>query len=205
MDDQPSRISNLNRASWRSQCRNRLAQHIWEKLGLRLKPSEVRLKSTEELQYAWEIDDPELEPLFDKHLSKHSAGVYMQLCREVGQSFHAVRCNNIDQRPPPAPLSVQYEQVMAEKFQLIQKLEQVEKDKAALELAKAEAEDEIQVQKSIIREAQMTIHLHQQDIQHWMTVAEYYQSSCMQCSEALGQLIAFAQGISTELPSQLTQ
>jgi hypothetical protein len=108
MDPYNSQLKNINRASWRTQCRNHLAQHICkaatpcsqsfnsllgigEQLGIQLKPEQVRLKSTEELQYVWKIDDPLLEPVFDKHLSKHSVRVYMQLSREVGQSFHAVR------------------------------------------------------------------------------------------------------------------
>jgi hypothetical protein len=50
----------------------------------------VRLKTEDECLYAWQIDDPSLEPLFQKHLSKHSVGAYMQLHREVGQKFRAV-------------------------------------------------------------------------------------------------------------------
>ena len=48
---------------------------------------------------------------------------------------------------------------------LLEMLENIKKDKVRLEQVNLEAEDEVQVQKSIIREAQMTIHLHQQDIQ----------------------------------------
>lgn len=66
-------------------------------------------------------------------------------------------------------------------------------------MANSEAEDEVQVQKSIIREAQMTIHLHQQDIQHWMEVANCYQVSCIRCSDALGQMISYAQGVKSEV------
>ena len=68
-------------------------------LGIQIKPSEVRLvrSSEEDLRYTWKVDDPSLEPLFDKHLSKHSVGAYMQLYREVGQSFHAVHFNSTQQ------------------------------------------------------------------------------------------------------------
>ena len=69
-------------------------------LGIQVKPSEVRLRSSEEdLRYTWKVDDPSLEPLFDKHLSKHSVGAYMQLYREVGQSFHAVHLDSFQQVP----------------------------------------------------------------------------------------------------------
>jgi hypothetical protein len=56
-----------------------------------VKPSEVRLKFGEEqAQYAWKFNDKSLVPLFDKHLSKHSVGAYMQLHREAGKGFCAV-------------------------------------------------------------------------------------------------------------------
>lgn len=48
------------------------------------------MKTEDECLYAWEIDDPSLEPLFQKHLSKHSVRAYMLLHREVGQKFRAV-------------------------------------------------------------------------------------------------------------------
>jgi hypothetical protein len=53
-------------------------------------PSEVRLKTEDECLYAWQIEDPSLKHLFQKHLSKHSIGAYMLLYREVGQKFCAI-------------------------------------------------------------------------------------------------------------------
>lgn len=42
-----------------------------------MKPFEVRLKTADdEVPYAWQVDDPSLEPLFQKHLSKHLVGAY---------------------------------------------------------------------------------------------------------------------------------
>lgn len=96
----------------------------------------------------------------------------------------------------------QLSQLKNENSCLLEMLENIKRDKARLEQANSEAEDEVQVQKSIIREAQMTIHLHQQDIQHWMGVANCYQMSCIQCSDALGQMITFTQGVKSEVPVQ---
>lgn len=75
-----------------------LIERIDETIGIQVKPSEVRLRSSnEDSKYGWQIDDPSLEPLFEKHLSKHSVGAYMQLCREVGQSFYAIHYGSIQQ------------------------------------------------------------------------------------------------------------
>lgn len=113
MDEQPHLPGNEKRASWRSTCRKRLSLHICrskhalktfiltialgETLGIKVKPSEVRLKTEDYLLYEWQIDDPALEPLFQKHLSKHSVGAYMLLHREVGQKFRAVHPEKVTQ------------------------------------------------------------------------------------------------------------
>jgi hypothetical protein len=98
---------NEKRSSWRLICRQRLADHIGmcppfyvcyhlinemaaETLGVRVSASDIRLKTEEDTPYAWHIDDPTLQPLFEKQLSKHSTGVYMHLCAELGRSFWAI-------------------------------------------------------------------------------------------------------------------
>lgn len=68
-----------------------------DQLGINVHPSQVRLKATSgDVDYAWRVLDKDLAPLFEKHLSKHSAGVYMQLCSEIGKSFHAVGLNDME-------------------------------------------------------------------------------------------------------------
>lgn len=68
-----------------------LTPNLGETLGIEVQPSDVRLKTEEDMPYKWQIDDPALEPLFQKHLSKHSVGTYILLHRRVGQTFYAVR------------------------------------------------------------------------------------------------------------------
>ena len=45
----------------------------------------------------------------------------------------------------------------------------------------------------------MTIQLHQQDILNWMAVAKWYQTKYFQCSNVLGQMMAFLQDTTSEL------
>lgn len=52
-------------------------------------PSEVRLIPHQGDPYRWRFSR-EQEHLFGKHMSKQSKGVYMELCRDVGQTFEAV-------------------------------------------------------------------------------------------------------------------
>lgn len=78
------------------QCGVFLTQQIGDALGIVVEPPEIRLKFGEEqAQYAWKFNDKSLMPLFDKHLSKHSVGAYMQLHREAGKGFCAVRPEEI--------------------------------------------------------------------------------------------------------------
>ncbi len=59
------------------------------KLGILVKPAEVRLITSTDDPYNWRIL-PEKQYLFKKYLSKYSIGVYRELCREVGILFEAV-------------------------------------------------------------------------------------------------------------------
>ncbi|KAF8856264.1 hypothetical protein BDZ45DRAFT_804288 [Acephala macrosclerotiorum] len=83
------RPSNVDRAKWRTKCREILSQHIQNQLGISIDPSEVRLITNEEDPYSWKYL-PTRAHLFQKSLSKHSIGAYMELCREVDISFEAV-------------------------------------------------------------------------------------------------------------------
>jgi chromosome segregation ATPase len=51
-------------------------------------PAEVRLITTRDDPYSWKVL-PGKEHLFEKQMSKHSIGAYMELFREVGSSFEA--------------------------------------------------------------------------------------------------------------------
>jgi len=46
-------------------------------------------------RYRWKIL-PGKEHLFEKHMSKQSKGIYMELWREVGVSFEAVLADNVE-------------------------------------------------------------------------------------------------------------
>ncbi|KFY67829.1 hypothetical protein V497_00191, partial [Pseudogymnoascus sp. VKM F-4516 (FW-969)] len=65
------RTSNQERAKWRTECREKLANHIHSQLGLAILPIDVKL-----------ITKPED--------LKHSTGAYIDLCSGVGVHFKAV-------------------------------------------------------------------------------------------------------------------
>ncbi|KAE8349462.1 hypothetical protein BDV28DRAFT_160461 [Aspergillus coremiiformis] len=169
MDEQSTPLGNQKRAFWRSSCRERLSQHIWETLGLKVQPSDVRLKPEEDMPYRWRIEDPCLEYLFQKYLSKHSVGAYMLLQREVGQK-------KVD-------LDL-LAHLQAENLCLTEKLRLVENKKYLSEQATIEVEEEIKSQTS-------------QEIFKWMDICEWYQARCLHCSTILGQMTAFLQGDSS--------
>jgi hypothetical protein len=60
-----------------------------ENLGMVVEPAQVRLITTADDLYSWKVL-PGKEHLFEKQLSKHSIGAYMELFRDVGDSFEAV-------------------------------------------------------------------------------------------------------------------
>ena len=66
-----------------------LNQSAGSRLGIVVDPDDVRLIPTADDGYIW-MRQPEREHLFEKQLSKHSYGAYMELCREIGTSFEAI-------------------------------------------------------------------------------------------------------------------
>ncbi|WQF89382.1 hypothetical protein CDEST_14396 [Colletotrichum destructivum] len=102
-----SRQSNLERAKWRNKCREALSQHINDGLGLEINPQQVRLLPHEDDLYTWDVSENKRH-LFKKHLSKLSTGPLMELCREVGLSFRAIRQQRTDSESENAlPCQVQ--------------------------------------------------------------------------------------------------
>ncbi|KAJ5641204.1 hypothetical protein N7490_005204 [Penicillium lividum] len=153
-----------------------------ETLSIKVKPSEVRLRNGDDLEYAWEVDDPSLEPLFEKHLSKHSVGAYMLLERGVGKTFRAVRPRK------------------DENLNLTERLELAEAKASHFEQTAKESGREIQIQKGIIEEAETTINRQKEETLSWMALSQWYQARSLQCSDVLGQMMMFLQGTMTELP-----
>ncbi|KAI0534968.1 hypothetical protein GGR58DRAFT_28656 [Xylaria digitata] len=92
----PTRQSNAERRRGRDECREKLAKHIHDKLGIIIKPSGVRLSPRSNDPYIWRVlpgKEELFSKIFAKNLSDHSIGTYRLLCREVGESFEAVPPN----------------------------------------------------------------------------------------------------------------
>ena len=110
--------NNESRKEYRKKCRQKMSEHICEslppclsrdrlickgtKLGIAVKPEDVRLLTITEDRYAWRVL-PEKEHLFrkdilKKHISKHFIGAYRHLYRAIGDSLEAVS--------PPEPVGV---------------------------------------------------------------------------------------------------
>ncbi|KFY99711.1 hypothetical protein V500_01300, partial [Pseudogymnoascus sp. VKM F-4518 (FW-2643)] len=68
----------------------KLANHIHSQLGLTILPTDVKLITKPEDLYQWSILTGGKAALFNKQLSKHSTGAYIDLCNGVGVHFKAV-------------------------------------------------------------------------------------------------------------------
>ncbi|KAK1849361.1 hypothetical protein CCHR01_08038 [Colletotrichum chrysophilum] len=86
----PRRQSNLERAKWRAKCRDVLAEHIEQRLGIKLDPGQVRLNPSNDDCYSWKLLVDDHLYLFERNLSDQTIGVYKDLCNLVGQVFEAV-------------------------------------------------------------------------------------------------------------------
>ncbi|KAK2731273.1 hypothetical protein FQN57_003540 [Myotisia sp. PD_48] len=86
---------NEKRAKYRNKCRVRLSQHIYEKLGIRVAPADIRLKPSQDDPYRW-LPLPSTEYLLEKQLSKSSIRDYQEICDAIDDSaLEAVPVDNL--------------------------------------------------------------------------------------------------------------
>ncbi|KAL4893424.1 hypothetical protein BDV59DRAFT_201987 [Aspergillus ambiguus] len=184
------------RSTLRLECRNVLSKHIANTLGFHVKPCDVRLKiDDEDTQYAWHVEDPSIQALFEKQLSKHSVGAYIALTEEVGRAFWAVPRREVNEESsPPAPRDL-CEELKEENTILTEKLLVVERDGNCTRREKEAMEKEIRQLKEKLDDAQGTITATQNEAQKWMAHAEYYRMSFSQWLGRLNQVTHVLQGL----------
>ncbi|OQE70563.1 hypothetical protein PENNAL_c0114G05474 [Penicillium nalgiovense] len=81
--------SNEKRALLRQQCREALAAHIHERLGLTVAPGRVRLQPSAADGYAWSVSKSQ-ENLLRSNLSNGTVGLYQAIRDALGCSIEAV-------------------------------------------------------------------------------------------------------------------
>ncbi|KAL4802847.1 hypothetical protein BDV18DRAFT_163807 [Aspergillus unguis] len=193
--------SNQRRTIWRTRCRKRLSEHI----GLQVDPDEVRLQPDDETHYAWQIDDLDLKPIFDKSLSKHSVGAYVELCSEVGKSFRAVNRDQVGKAVRSTRERVQI--LEEEKIELENAMGNATEQSQALRDEKVELEKQLRDAAKQVTEMEQAIvalenkvNEHQKEAKEWMSVAECYERTYTQCSTGLNQAILFLQTVCADTP-----
>ncbi|CAI7617270.1 unnamed protein product [Penicillium pancosmium] len=81
--------SNTKRAQRRQECREALADHIYNQLGLTVPPNRVRLQPSVEDGYAWSASE-EKRHLLETTLGRGTVGLYQNIIDEIGKSIEAV-------------------------------------------------------------------------------------------------------------------
>ncbi|KFY94739.1 hypothetical protein V500_03087 [Pseudogymnoascus sp. VKM F-4518 (FW-2643)] len=76
----------------------------YSQLGLAILPTDVKLITKPEDVYQWSILTPGKAALFNKQLSKHSTGAYIDLCNGAGVHFKAVLAEGAADYEPETPL-----------------------------------------------------------------------------------------------------
>ncbi|KAF3000468.1 hypothetical protein E8E15_000819 [Penicillium rubens] len=84
-----AKSSNEKRALLKQQCREALAAHIHDRLGLVIAPAQVRLQPPPEDGYAWSVTEP-MAFLLQSNLSSGTVGLLQTICKELGRSLEAV-------------------------------------------------------------------------------------------------------------------
>ncbi|KAJ5369962.1 uncharacterized protein N7496_006054 [Penicillium cataractarum] len=122
--------SNERRAQRRQQCREALANHIYQRLGLVVPPGRVRLQPSAEDGYAWSSSKAK-EYLLKTNLGRGTVGLYQDIMDELGQSLEAVTPKTLHANKvgEDAPSTRESPEIDSESFTAtIQRLEQQNKE-----------------------------------------------------------------------------
>ncbi|KAH6667432.1 hypothetical protein B0J14DRAFT_658881 [Halenospora varia] len=194
------RPSNLDRARWRTGCREKLSEHIKSKLGISIDPSEVRLITRVEDPYSWQ-SLPARTHLFEKNLSKHSIGAYMELCREVGVSFEAVAKDNNLFTGPAANFTDRIAGLEAENSRLMGEVNKLKDIAAAESTFKRGAEEAANQLTAVLHAAELENQHLKRDIQKWATIAEDLRVSTADSHQHVNEAFLVLEKLKASLPS----
>ncbi|KFZ14909.1 hypothetical protein V502_05856 [Pseudogymnoascus sp. VKM F-4520 (FW-2644)] len=165
------RQSNIDRAQWQSKCCEKLSEHIETKLGITVDPLEIRLITCEQDPYSWQYL-PAASHLFQKNLSNHSIGAYMELYREFGSSFEAVAKEHIFLTRLAANFTDKITQLEAENLRLVIELNKC-KNTAAIESTKKQEAEEVAKQvKTMLHTVDLENQSLKKDNQKWLSLVE---------------------------------
>ncbi|KAL2272811.1 hypothetical protein FJTKL_05971 [Diaporthe vaccinii] len=195
----PIRQSNVDRRRGRDECREKLAQHICSRLGVDIKPADVRLNPRETDFYVWRVVQGKEEvfsKIFAKNLSDHSTGIYKFLCREIGKSFEAVSpCGQVSTLDSIIPMSKEpsfssiIDQLREENTRLCEQLREVMK-KADMERQQRNTAEEGNRQ-SRSYQAQL-----EKDVQRYASTAAFFQGIVTKCAADMERVLPTLQDIS---------
>ncbi|CAG8233148.1 unnamed protein product [Penicillium salamii] len=158
---------------------------------MEVKPSEVRLKVSDgDGMYKWKLENKFLRPLFEKHLSKHSVGAYMQLCEELGSGFRAILTEHQEQDSSAEEIP----RLQQEVIDLTKKLDLAHEQILRQKQTALDANAEIQEKDLIIRESETAIQNQMTEIEQWTLYSESLHSRCLQGSDYLMQALQLLQG-----------
>ncbi|KAG9230080.1 hypothetical protein BJ875DRAFT_385931 [Amylocarpus encephaloides] len=204
------RLSNLNRSEWNKKCRERLSEHLNDRLGITIDPSQVRLKTSPDDVYVWERLS-EKEHLFSKNISDHLIGALKELYQEVGLSIEAVVKNKLREHTTGSvPITVHCPKGGVSFSSRIHELQtRLEMQTSELEQWQQRAQSEVEMRRQTelkINELQINIQEAQKDrerlgvdVQEWRLLAEQCQARTKKYSQALQKVSAYLEDTRPEL------
>ncbi|KAF2181005.1 hypothetical protein K469DRAFT_692521 [Zopfia rhizophila CBS 207.26] len=194
----PIRQSNIDRRRVRDECRDKLSKHIQSRLGIQIKPSEVRLIPNAADPYAWKVLSEKAE-LFSKNISDHSIGAYRELCEGVGVTFEAVSSITHSADAPDSLVSLRYagtsfsakiDQLKEENARLLQELHEW-RDKATAESERRELAE------GQVRQLHGTHQQLQEQVRGYAVTADNLRSSVSMCFQGLDKVLPVLEELRT--------
>ncbi|KAF2240262.1 hypothetical protein BU26DRAFT_443106, partial [Trematosphaeria pertusa] len=194
--------SNIERRRLTVECRERLSRHIQGRLGIPIKPSEVRLHPNAADPYTWKIL-PEKEHLlssaFSKNISEHSIGVYRLLCEGVGVTFEAVPSKVPNRDGPDSLVSVRNYSISGAPQINKRYSFNVQKSASLPRLTKS-TEKMLSSLRNYLKQV-CQLHISQRQLQSqvrsYAASADYFRGIVLQCFQGLDEVILVLEKVKT--------
>ncbi|KAB5515613.1 hypothetical protein GE09DRAFT_1045727 [Coniochaeta sp. 2T2.1] len=182
------RPSSIERRHWRDKCRELLAVHIRQRVGVAIEPSDVRLVTSKEDQYCWRAV-PQMRHLFSKQLSDHNLGAFKDLCRGVGITFEAVpRSDNRSITPGQTTLSSRIDELQELNADLVKEMSNL-RDRLATEMA---ARERLESELDLVNE---TNRLLKEDARKTSQQCDHFRNACHKYAEGIRRMFPIVEGL----------
>ncbi|KUL81437.1 hypothetical protein ZTR_09541 [Talaromyces verruculosus] len=191
------RAYNEKRSDLNKKCREKLSGQLYNRLGLKIEPSQVRLKTENtDDPYVWERTE-DLEHIFQKNFSDLSTGSLMRLYEALDENL---KVNALRKKA-----GVQVSQHLGFKAEIGAQQQRIDQLNEEVQMWKEKAESEAQKRQGIqlemdrlldrLKDTEEKGELFERELNEWKSIARYLREGIVKCQEGASVVMKVADSL----------